>query len=65
MKLEVQGGVFAVALHPNNKQAAVGGFDGMVRLIDIKTAKVIKQFPPVELQKPKVAAAATTPVAKK
>jgi WD40 repeat protein len=38
------GGVYAVAYHPEGKQVAAAGFDGMVRLIDANTGKLIKEF---------------------
>ena len=44
-KLEGQkGGVFAVAYRPDGKQVASAGFDGVVRLNDPTTGKVIKEF---------------------
>lgn len=58
MKLAIpESGLFAVALHPDGKRAAVGGFDGLVRLIEVDGGKIVKTFPPAPLQPAKVAAA--------
>jgi WD40 repeat protein/mono/diheme cytochrome c family protein len=38
------GGVYAVAFHPDGTQIAAAGFDGIVRLIDPNTGKLIKEF---------------------
>ena len=38
------GGIYAVAYHPTGLEIAAAGFDGMVRLIDPKTGKLIKEF---------------------
>jgi len=46
---DVGGPVFAVAFRPDGKQAALGGFDGSVRLYDVETGEQVKQFIPVEL----------------
>jgi WD40 repeat protein len=47
MKLEGQrGAVYAVAFHPNGTQTATGGFDGVVRLNDAATGKLLKEFSP-------------------
>ncbi|MDZ4686324.1 MAG: c-type cytochrome domain-containing protein [Planctomycetaceae bacterium] len=48
-------GVFAVAFRPDGKQVATGGFDGKVRLFDVETGMLVKEFVPVELT-PAVAA---------
>ncbi len=44
-----QGAVYAVAFHPSGKQAASAGFDGVVRLNDSQTGKLLKEFVPVPL----------------
>ncbi len=51
------GAVYAVALSKNGKVVASGGFDGMVRLNDAETGKLIKEFTPVPAGATKVAAA--------
>jgi WD40 repeat protein/mono/diheme cytochrome c family protein len=47
-KLET-GPVFTVAFDPKGKTVASAGFDGMVRLSDPQTGKVVKEFTPVPL----------------
>jgi WD40 repeat protein len=42
-----KGGVFAVAFSPDSKTVASAGFDGLVRLNDAMTGKLIKEFIPV------------------
>ena len=42
-----KGGVYAVAFSPDGKTVASAGFDGMVRLNDPTTGKLIKEFVPV------------------
>jgi WD40 repeat protein len=44
-----QGAVYAVAFHPGGKQVASAGFDGVVRINDVQTGKLIKEFVPVPL----------------
>lgn len=39
--------IYALAFHPDGKSVASGGFDGMVRLNDPLTGKLIKEFVPV------------------
>jgi WD40 repeat protein len=51
-----QGGVYAVKFHPDGKQVASAGFDGIVRLNDPQTGKLIKEFRPISLAMEKVAA---------
>ena len=42
-------GVFAVAIHPAGQHVAIAGGDGMVRLVDLRSGMVDRQFAPVEL----------------
>jgi WD40 repeat protein/mono/diheme cytochrome c family protein len=42
-----RGGVFAVAYRHDGKQVASAGFDGVVRLNDPQTGKLLKEFVPV------------------
>jgi WD40 repeat protein len=41
-----QGAVYAVAYRPDGKQVASGGFDGLIRLNDPQTGKLLKEFLP-------------------
>ncbi len=43
--------VFAVAFHPNGQAVASAGFDGIVRLHDPLTGKLIREFTPVPMEK--------------
>src|SRR5262249_55935651 len=52
-----KGAVYAVAYRRDGKQGASSGFDGVVRLSDPQTGKLIKEFVPVPLQKDAKAAA--------
>jgi mono/diheme cytochrome c family protein len=49
-----EGGLFALACHRDGRQIAVGGFDGMVRLVDADNGKLVRQFVGVPLERPKV-----------
>jgi WD40 repeat protein len=40
------GAIYAVAFHPNGTQIATAGFDGVVRINDAATGKLIKEFSP-------------------
>jgi WD40 repeat protein/mono/diheme cytochrome c family protein len=42
-----RGGIFAVAYRKDGKQVASGGFDGVVRLSDPDTGKLVKEFVPI------------------
>lgn len=44
-----QAGVFAVAFRPDGKQVATGGMEGVVRLYDVATGSLVKEFLPVTL----------------
>jgi mono/diheme cytochrome c family protein len=44
------GAIYTIAFHPDGKQLASAGFDGVVRLSDPATGKLIKEFVPVPLQ---------------
>src|SRR5262249_239404 len=44
-----QGPVYAVAFRPDGQQAASAGFDGVVRLNEPQTGKLIKEFSAVPL----------------
>lgn len=39
--------IYAVAFHPDGKVAAVGGFDGKIRLLDAEKGTPIREFDPV------------------
>jgi WD40 repeat protein len=57
-KLEGQkGAVYAVAFSTSGKVVASAGFDGLVRLNDAETGKLIKEFSPVPTEAAKVAVA--------
>jgi WD40 repeat protein len=43
------GQVYAVSIHPSNGQFAAGGYDGLVKIADIATGSVVKEFVPVPL----------------
>jgi mono/diheme cytochrome c family protein len=51
------GAVYSVAFRPDGKQLASAGFDGVVRLSDPLTGKVVKEFVPVPLAAPAQASA--------
>jgi WD40 repeat protein/mono/diheme cytochrome c family protein len=56
-KLEGQHGpVYAVSFSTSGKVVASGGFDGLVRLNDAESGKLIKEFSPVPVEATKVAA---------
>jgi WD40 repeat protein len=46
-----KGAVYTLAFRPDGKVVASAGFDGLVRLNDPKTGKLIKEFVPVPLSK--------------
>jgi WD40 repeat protein len=43
------GPIYSVSFRPDGQQIASAGFDGVIRLSDAKTGKVIKEFVPVPL----------------
>jgi WD40 repeat protein/mono/diheme cytochrome c family protein len=45
-----RGGVYTIAFQPDGKQVASAGFDGVVRLNDPGTGKLIKEFIPVPVK---------------
>jgi len=49
--------VFAVAFGADDSEAAVGGFDGMVRIIDPRTGRLVREFLSVPLASDEVATA--------
>jgi WD40 repeat protein len=50
-----RGGVYTLAFRPDGKVVASAGFDGVVRLNDVHSGKLIKEFVPVPLEPSKVA----------
>ena len=42
--------LYAVAFHPNGQQAAVGGADGVIRVLDAQSAALTRAFVPVPLE---------------
>lgn len=48
-------GVFAVAFSPDGKQVATGGFEGKIRIFDVASGALVKEFVPVTVT-PTVAA---------
>lgn len=52
VKVEIpEGGVFAAVFSPAGDVAAVGGFDGMIRLIQTSDGELVKAFTPIEMTK--------------
>jgi WD40 repeat protein/mono/diheme cytochrome c family protein len=45
------GAVFAAAFSPDGARVATGGFDGQVRIFDVKDGKLLNAFVPVPLEK--------------
>jgi WD40 repeat protein len=45
------GAVFALAFHPTDKEIAVGGFDGTIRVYDTAKGELLRSFIPVPLSK--------------
>jgi len=41
------GGINALAFHPSGGQLAAAGFDGVVRIYDIRSQALLKSFVPV------------------
>ena len=42
--------LYAVAFHPNGQQVAVGGADGVIRVLDAQSAALTRAFVPVPLE---------------
>jgi len=51
-----KGAVYALGYRPDGRQVASAGFDGVVRLNDPQTGKLIKEFVPVPLSNAAVTA---------
>ena len=49
------GAVYTVAFRPDGKEVAVGGFDGMVRVYETDSGKMMREFVPMPLAAPGVA----------
>ena len=43
-------GTYAVAFSPNGEQLATGGFDGKVRVCEVKSGKLVRDFVPVPVE---------------
>jgi WD40 repeat protein len=48
-KLDKIGPIYAIAFHPEGKVVASASFDGLIRLSDPATGKLVKEFAPVPL----------------
>ena len=48
--IDLDGGIFAVAFHPDGNTVAAAGFSGEVHLIEVATAKITKSFVPVTIE---------------
>lgn len=49
------GGVYAVAFHPTNGSLAAGGYDGVVKIVEAMSGRVLKEFIPAPFKPPAVA----------
>jgi WD40 repeat protein len=45
-----QGGIYSVVFNPSRDQLAAAGFDGTVRIYDLKSGQLAKAFVPVPLE---------------
>ena len=45
-----QGGIYSIAFNPAGTQLAAAGFEGTVRIYDVKTSNILKAFIPVPLE---------------
>ncbi len=48
--IDLDGGIFAVAFHPDGNTVAAAGFSGEVHLIEVATGKITKSFVPVTIE---------------
>jgi WD40 repeat protein len=45
-----EGGIYSVVFRPSSEQLAAAGFDGTVRIYDLKSGQLAKAFVPVPLE---------------
>lgn len=45
-----EGGIYTVAFHPDGSQIVAAGFDGVVRIYDVKTGQLARKFNAVEIK---------------
>ncbi|MEC9096123.1 MAG: c-type cytochrome domain-containing protein [Planctomycetota bacterium] len=48
--VDLDGGIFSVAFHPDGNTVAAAGFSGEVHLIEVATGNIIKSFVPVSIK---------------
>ena len=48
--IDLDGGIFAVAIHPDGNTVAAAGFSGEVHLIEVATGKITKSFVPGNIE---------------
>jgi hypothetical protein len=53
--VKFDGGVYALAFHPTNGTVAAGGYEGIIRVFEARTGKVLREFVPAPLSNAKVA----------
>lgn len=54
-KVPFGGGLYSIAFHPSNGTFAAGGYDGVVKIAQAATGKVLKEFVPVPFTPTEVA----------